>query len=141
MDKPDTPKFLIIRHPALDIVGAEPEIIRKFNSPIEADTCGTYLSNKYTKEGRDSRLSLFQRIKSYPPARQNKKKKRFYLPLLGRSPFPLCEVSCWECGNKITFGEDEHGYYLEEGRQITFNPPLTAKPHLIEPDGLTEEER
>jgi len=60
-----------------------------------------------------------------------KKRRRFYLPFI-ESPIPLFELTCWECGNKITFGEDEKGYYVEEARELIFEPPLAMKARLAE---------
>lgn len=60
-----------------------------------------------------------------------KKRRRFYLPFI-ESPIPLFELKCWECGNKIIFGEDEKGYYVEEASELVFEPPLVMKARLTE---------
>lgn len=60
-----------------------------------------------------------------------KKRRRFYLSFI-ESPIPLFELKCWECGNRIVLGKDEHGYYLEEAKGMIFNPPLGAKARLVE---------
>jgi len=59
----------------------------------------------------------------------SEKKRRFYLPFV-ESPIPLFELKCWGCGNKIKFGEDERGYYVEEASELVFEPPLVMKAHL-----------
>jgi len=60
-----------------------------------------------------------------------KKRRRFYLPFI-ESPIPLFEMECWECGNRIIFGQDERGYYVEEARELVFEPPLEMKARLVE---------
>ncbi len=60
-----------------------------------------------------------------------KKRRRFYLPFVD-SPIPLFELKCWECGNKIIFGQDERGYYVEEASELVFEPPLVMKARLVE---------
>jgi len=59
-----------------------------------------------------------------------KKRRRFYLPFI-ESPIPLFELTCWECGNMIKFGKDERGYYVEEGKELNFDPPLEATARLV----------
>ena len=69
-----------------------------------------------------------------------RKKRRFYLPLI-ESPIPLFKLKCWECGNLITFGKDERGYYVEEARELVFDPPLEAVARLVEEsEGLRKKE-
>lgn len=62
----------------------------------------------------------------------DKKRRRFYLPFIGESPIPLFELKCWKCGNKILFGQDERGYYVEEASELIFEPPLVMKARLAE---------
>ncbi len=63
-------------------------------------------------------------------ANKGKKRRRFYLPFI-ESPIPLFDLTCWECGNKIKWGKDERGYYLEEANKITFDPPLEGSARLV----------
>lgn len=60
-----------------------------------------------------------------------KKRRRFYLPFV-ESPIPLFELKCWGCGNKIIFGQDECGYYVEEASELVFEPPLAMRARLAE---------
>ena len=57
-----------------------------------------------------------------------KMRRRFYIPF----PIPLFELKCWECNNRIVFGKDERGYYVEEAKELVFDPPLVMKAYPVE---------